>query len=222
MINVEQQERIFLEIAKKLPHPITVYAIGGTAMMFQGLKGETLDIDIVFTKEEDRQDFKTAVKSLGFEDFDTTIVYGKNKNAPDMVKLPDSRIDLFLNNVLNFVFSESIRNRAAETHQFAENLIIKVADVHDLIVMKCATTRPKDEQDIVKIIRNAKINWNILVREAEEQIKLGNESAVLTLGTILEKLSNKYKLPVPSETLDSLWSLLEKQVKFKARKRSKR
>ena len=217
MIKIDQQNRIFIDIAAKIQRPITMYAIGGTAMMFQGLKEETLDIDLVFTKEEDRQDFKTAVKSLGFEDFDTTRVYGKKENAPDMVKLPDARIDLFLNNVLNFVFSESIISRAIETHQFDKNLIIKVADMHDIIVMKCATTRPKDEQDIVSIIRNSKINWNLLTDEAEEQTKLGNESAILTLGTILEKLSNKYKLPIPSEVLDRLWNMLEKQVKAKKR-----
>ena len=218
VINIEQQNKIFRDISNKISMPIIVYAIGGTAMMFKGLKPSTLDIDIVFTKEEDRQEFKKAVKSLGYEDFDATIVYGKRENAPDMVKIPDSRIDLFLNQVVNFSFTESIKERAKDVHQFGDNLIIKIADMHDIIVMKCATTRPKDEADIVKIVKNETINWNLLVKEADEQIQLGNELAVLSLGTLLEKLLNKYKIAVPPSVLDDLWKLLNKQVEKKGKK----
>ncbi len=218
MINIKQQEKIFLDIALNLKKPITTYAIGGTAMMLKGLKEESVDMDIVFTSEEDRQAFKSAVKVLGFEDFDEKIVYGKRANAPEMVNVPDCRIDLFLNQVINFAFTEGAKERAKDTHVFHNNLIIKVADMHDIIVMKCATNRSKDEEDIISIVKNEKINWDILVGEAEAQIKLGNERAVLALGTTLEKLVNNYKIAVPKEALDKLWKMLKRQVKNKSKK----
>ena len=215
MINIKDQQEIILRIAKEISKSITVYAIGGTAMMFLGLKDSTLDIDLVFVREEDRRVFRKAVNSLGYENMDPTIVYGKNDNSPDMVKLPDSKIDLFLNEVISFTFSENMRARAKETHRFDKNLFIKVADVHDLIIMKCATNRAKDEDDILAIIRNSNIDWNILVREIKYQLSLGKEQAIFSLGAFLEKLKNKHKIKVPKVVLDELWNLLKKQVKEK-------
>ena len=64
MISIEKQQKLLLDISRKLKSPITVYAIGGTAMMFLGFKDATLDIDIVFENEGDRntaKDFKGMV-----------------------------------------------------------------------------------------------------------------------------------------------------------------
>ncbi len=218
MITIKDQQEVLVKISKGISKEITAYTIGGTAMMFLGLKDSTLDIDIVFTSEEDRSAFKKAVKTLGFEDMDSAIVYGKRDNCPDMVKLPDSRIDLFLNEVISFIFSKNMQARAKEIHQFG-NLILKVADVHDLIIMKCATNRIKDKDDILKIIKNSQINWDILADEAEHQLSLGKEQAVLSLGTLLEELNNNHNVEVPKQVLDKLWNLLEKQIRSKKKLR---
>ena len=57
MISIEEQQKLMLAIAKKLNSRINIYAIGGTAMMFLGLKDTTLDIDLVFENEKDREIF---------------------------------------------------------------------------------------------------------------------------------------------------------------------
>ena len=48
MITVQEQQTLLVDIAKRLSKTIIVYAIGGTAMIFLGLKTATLDIDLVF------------------------------------------------------------------------------------------------------------------------------------------------------------------------------
>ena len=53
MITIDRQQQLLLTIAKKLPTKITVYAIGGTAMMFHGFKDATIDIDLVFESKKD-------------------------------------------------------------------------------------------------------------------------------------------------------------------------
>ena len=53
---------------------------------------------------------------------------------------------------------------------------------------KAVTTRTKDEADIVNLINNSKIDWNVILEEAKNQISLGNERAVLDIGTALEKI----------------------------------
>src|SRR3989344_678263 len=191
MIDIIDQEQLFVDIGIKLPKKIEVYAIGGTAMMFLGLKKATLDIDLVFSNYKDRQIFINTAKSLGIEEMDSRVVYGKKNNTPEVMKLRDFRIDLFLFKIITTDFSEAMQKRADRVHVFGGNLVVKIADVHDLIIMKSVTLREKDEDDIESAIKNSKIDWNIVIEEAQNQLKLGNERTILDLGTSFEKISNK-------------------------------
>ena len=216
MITIDQQQKLLLNIARRLTRKITIYAIGGTAMMFLGFKDATLDIDLVFENEKDRTVFKEAVKSLGYLEMDALKVYGVKRNTPEMFKLNDERFDLFVVEVVDFIFSKEMRQRAEQTHQFGETLILKIAGPHDLILMKCATDRVKDKDDARQIINNYKINWNIIIREALNQMKLGKERAVFDLTSFLEDL-RKMGVNIPSETMKKLFELVERQIKEKKR-----
>ena len=215
MISIDAQQKLLIAIAEILPYEMTVYAIGGTAMMFYGIKSQTLDIDFVFKKERDREIFIKSAQSLGYKKLDSSLVYGFKKNTPIMIKVGDARLDLFLEEVINFQFSDEMVKRAKQIHQFGKNLIIKIADVNDIILMKCATNRLKDEEDIIEIFKNNEVDWNILIQEAENQVILGKETAILELGNFFEKMHNKRKIIPPKWFLDKLWIMLKKQVNKK-------
>src|SRR3989344_2188350 len=210
MISIEAQRNLFIEISNRLQKEIVVYAIGGTAMMFLGLKEATKDIDLVFTDKDDRKAFKEIAKSLGYKEMDSVIVYGVRDKMPEMINLGDSRLDLFLLDEIDFTFSSSMQKRAEQIHQFGKNLIIKIADKHDIILMKCATSRTKDEDDAVNIVRNSDINWDILIEEARVQENLGKEMVFLEMGSLIEKLIHKHKLKIPKRVGDDLFRLLRK------------
>lgn len=215
MITIDQQQKLLLSAARRLTKKITAYAIGGTAMMFLGFKDATLDIDIVFESEKDRVAFKEAVKSIGYLEMDAIKIYGARRNSPEMLKLNDERFDLFVVEVIDFIFSENMRQRAEQIHQFADNLILKIADPHDIILMKCATDRIKDKDDAMRIINSTKINWGIIIDEAKKQIELGKDMAAFELGCFLEDLKRKMKIGIPQEVLDNLFKIVEKQAKGK-------
>lgn len=219
MITIDQQQKLLLNVARRLTKKITVYAIGGTAMMFLGFKDATLDIDIVFENEKDRVVFKEAVKSLGYLEMDAIKVYGVKRNAPEMFKLGDERFDLFVIEVIDFIFSENMRKRAEQIHQFEDTLILRIANPHDIILMKCATDRIKDKDDARKIINSTKIDWDIVIDEAKKQIELGKERAAFDLGCFLEDLKTGVKLDIPSKVLDKLFKIVEKQAKDKKSKK---
>jgi hypothetical protein len=218
MITVDEQQKLFLNIARMLNKKITAYAVGGTAMMFLGLKDSTLDIDLVFENEKDKNTFREAIKSLGYREIDAIKVYGARGNQPEMLKLNDERFDLFVVNVIDFVFSENMRKRAESIHQFGENLILKIADPHDIILMKCATDRLKDKDDARKIINLGKIRWELLVEEAKKQIELGKDKAAFELGYFLEELKNEMSVEIPQETLDELFEIVKKQAEEKQKR----
>lgn len=215
MITIDHQQKLLLNIARRLNKKITVYAIGGTAMMFLGFKDATLDIDLVFENEKDRNVFKEAIKSLGYLEMNAIKVYGQKRNTPEMFKLDNERFDLFVVEIIDFIFSENMRKRAEQIHQFEENLILKIANPHDIILMKCATDRIKDKDDARKIINSIKINWNIIIDEAKKQIELGKDRAAFDLGCFLEDLKTEMHLDIPQEVLNKLFLIVEKQAKNK-------
>lgn len=215
MITIDEQQKLFLNIARILNKKITAYAVGGTAMMFLGIKDSTLDIDLVFENERDKSIFKEAIKSLGYREIDVIKVYGARRNQPEMLKLNDERFDLFVVNVIDFVFSENMQKRAESIHQFGENLILKIADPHDIILMKCATDRLKDKDDARKIIDLWKVKWELLVEEAKNQIELGKDKAAFELGCFLEDLKREMKVDVPQKVLDDLFEIVMKQAEEK-------
>lgn len=216
MINVDEQQDLLFNIAKKLKKQIIVYAVGGTAMMFHGMKDTTKDIDLVFSNEEDRKEFEEAAVSLGYRKMDSIIVYGAEKeNQPIMLgrqKGEAERFDLFNCHVISFFFSKHMQERAANTYEFGDKLILKIADVHDLIMMKCATDRQKDAEDVKNIVETQKINWRIVIEEAKHQVELGKSTAIFELGEFLEKLKEQLQVNIPSEIINELFDLVVKQA----------
>ena len=115
-------------------------------------------------------------------------------------------------------FSEGMQKRATQIHEFATNLIIKVAAPSDILIMKSVTSREKDLEDIIAIANKSQIDWNIVVEESKEQVRLGNETAIMNLGEKIEKLTNRKAIIVPKEISNKIWKLFTKQVKDKAKK----
>src|SRR3989344_9639522 len=114
MITIEEQQKLLLNISRRLKKQITAYAIGGTAMMFLGFKDSTLDIDIVFENEQDREVFRKAIQEIGYKKMDSIVVYGKKQNQPEMFTLGDERFDLFVNHVIDFDFSKEMMRRSGQ------------------------------------------------------------------------------------------------------------
>lgn len=222
MISIKEQENLFIEIGNKLPREIITYAIGGTAMMFLGFKEATKDIDLVFTDIKERTIFKEIAISLGYQETDSKIVYGARDNLPIIISLGDSRVDLFLIRVIDFIFSLNMQKRASKIYHFGKNLVLKIADEHDIIMMKCATNRTKDEEDIVNIVKNSKIDWSIPLEECKTQINLGRESAFMEMGNLVNKLIYKHKLDISNKIDDTFYDLLIKQIKQKEKDNKKK
>ncbi len=212
MISIEDQQKLLLNVSKLLKKKITIYAIGGTVMMFLELKNSTLDIDLVFETVKDREDFKKAIKEIGYDELNAMKVYGAKKNTPEMFTLGDGRFDLFVDNIVDFVFSDNMKKRAKQIRQFSDNLIIKVADVHDLVLMKCATDRLKDKDDVMSILKNTDINFDIIIKEAKDQVKLGRELASFELGYFLKEIRKVDKKLIPMTALDELFNFVKEQA----------
>jgi hypothetical protein len=221
MIDVQQQEDMLIAIGRELTKKISIYAIGGTAMMFLGIKNSTLDVDFVFDKKRDREEFMNVLRKLGAKESDVTLVYGLKNNTPLMLEFKNCRFDLFMNKIITSTFSDAMKERAKQTHEFG-NLIIKIVDPNDILIMKSATSRDKDLDDIIVIVNKSKINWDTIVEESKEQVRLGNDTAIMGLGEKLEKLSNKKAISLPKAISDKIWASFNAQVESNSKKKVKK
>ena len=90
MISIEAQQKLLLNISRRLKKPITAYAIGGTAMMFLGFKDSTLDIDIVDSMDKD--ELFASTKKQKEERY-------KEQNAISLSEISDDSIRMYLNEI---------------------------------------------------------------------------------------------------------------------------
>jgi len=154
MINLEQQNELFKLIGEILKNKLECYVIGGSAMMYYGMKGNTKDIDLVFEHEKDREKIIQILKSLGYNERGikvVSVIYPKKKNTPILLERDDSRVDLFVNKIISTVLSDSMKDRINSIYEYG-NFIIKVLAPEDLIITKCATERAGDRLDAVEIM----------------------------------------------------------------------
>ena len=165
MIDVQQQEDMLIAIGRTLPKKMSVYAIGGTAMMFMGIKNATLDIVLIFHKKSDREEFMNVLRKLGTKESDVTLVYGL-KAILRLCRFNNCRFDMFMDKIITSTFSDGMKERI--NNAFG-NLIIKIADPSDILIMKSVTSRDKDLEDIISIVNKSRINWNNIVEESKNR-----------------------------------------------------
>jgi len=217
MIKIKEQQDLLVDISRGLKRKIVAYAVGGTAMMFHAFKDATKDIDLVFMNEENKFDFKYAAEQIGYSQMNSAEVYGTKTNQPIMLsrgKGNEERFDLFQQEVIYFIYSDAMIKRATSTYEFGENLVLKISDPNDILLMKCATDRGKDKEDARDIINNFKVDWNIITKEASNQVKLGKSRAVWDLtGFVVDLI--KMGVKIPKEVKKNLFVLLEEQPNSK-------
>ena len=212
MINTQDQEELLRLIADYLEDDIKCVAIGGTAMMFQGYKTTTKDIDLVFINNSERNNFIRAIEKLGYTQRSLKFVYGenrlKNKNKPLLYSRGDERFDLFVKDVFGF---EIEFEKFVQRHDFIgkKEIIVFTLSKEYLILLKAITNREKDYEDIETIVKIEKnIDWNIIIDAAIQKRK----QIVWILHDLEETMQKLKKVAfIKKEHFDKIYRAEEKQ-----------
>lgn len=211
-IDLVNQEELFKLISNTLKQQVECFAIGGTAMMYQKIKDVTKDIDLVFNTKEDKEIFKNAIKELGYKEARPETVYGRKIiNPPEVfVSSGPERFDLFVNEVIDFYLSESMKQRCVQLIDYGI-LKIKIVNLSDILIMKCATLREGDRVDgkIILDIYRDKIDWGQILNELEVQESLGKK-AFQNFSSFLEEIEEKQGADIPQEFKNKLKNKIRK------------
>lgn len=214
MIGPGEQLELFGLIGRTLKKKVECYAIGGTALMFFGMKNATKDIDLVFDEESRRKLLAGALKQLGFGKPRTgTEIYRHSKairEPPVLLERQDTRFDLFLRDIVSFILSPGIKKGVKERHRFG-NLVINVVSPEHIFLLKSATDRKGDLDDARTIAESHNIDWGVVMDEAEWQTEHGRKVFVVYLYDFLEDLKEAGG-EVPGDFLKKVRKIAEKEV----------
>ena len=97
-----------------------------------------------------------------------------------LLQREQNRFDLFNRTLISLKFSDGMVNRAKVVYQYG-NLIVNVVSPEDIIILKCVTERAGDRLDAGNIIKNTNVNWDILLEESKNQMKLVSDVIPLNL-----------------------------------------
>ena len=218
MINLEQQNELFKVLGEKLKKRIECYVIGGSAMMYHGMKPSTIDIDLVFDHEKDREEVEKILKNIGYKERETRVIYFGKKNTPLLLQRDEARFDLFLNKIISTVLSEGMKERVELIYEY-DDLIVKVISPEDIIITKCATERAGDRKDAAEIIKKVTIKWDQVIEESIYQASVTPYIFPVFLFDFLEELKEDLKAEIPKKILDEIRKIGEDMMEEKLKKK---
>lgn len=208
----ELLESLLEYIGKRLRHKVEGMLIGGNAMMFYGVKGQTKDLDIVLFNKEDVAGIVQIIKSHPL--FRKSKVTKKLPYmiSPELLKkgeptiIQDSnipRFDLFY----KYVFSVDVKDiflKAKRILRF-DLLKLKLIEPEDLVFLKGVTGRPVDNEDVVRMIKDVGIDWRLFLEFAKKYHKKDKGVVWLLLGNLYD--INKKSELIPEFVVEELAGL---------------
>ena len=215
--SIKEITGVFEEIDSKLDSKVSVFVIGGGALMFHKLKSLTKDIDLIVRTKKEYKTLCSALKKLGFKE--TTLTKGGHRlDASAVLEKGDARIDLFLEKVCGkMVFSEKMVKRSEKIFD-GKKLGMFSSSIEDIFVFKSITDREGDKVDCEEIIKQ-KPAWEIILEEIKEQSVKGEDVWITYINERLIEFEEKgYKNPILKETeklTEKFYENLEKKLKNK-------
>ena len=211
MINLKEQEDLFKAIGDQLNERTECLLIGGSAMMYYGVKETTKDIDLVFLEEEQRKSVINILLNLGYKTREIKTLYKRKENIPILMEFKDSRLDIFLKKVISFNITSQVIERIKKVYEY-NKFIIKIVSQEDIILMKCATERAGDRIDAKELINNYSIDWDIIINESLNQTKFKELLYPLSLYDFLKELKEDLKADIPNEILNKIEKIAENKL----------
>lgn len=183
-----QIESLFKEVDKSLEEEVTLYVIGGATLLFRGLKAFTKDIDVIVKTSQKRLHLEKALRKIGFNGDKLTSEY-KNLEITYILTRGEFRIDLFMRKVCSLLsLSENMEERA-EIIFSGVKLKVYVCSNEDILLFKAIARRDADISDCVALAKE-NLDWDILSKEIQNQIKKGKDIWITYLAEGFEKIAD--------------------------------
>lgn len=151
---------VLLEFNKYLTRKITIVSVGGTALTLLGKKSSTKDIDLCFLDKSSRDIFIRAAKMIGYDTESSSKILGRGVI-----------IDMYTG---GYIFAVQLQEAYFEKSimiRELEKIDLFALSPLDLVITKTARLNKRDQEDIITIIKNYKIDQRELVERYIETME---------------------------------------------------
>jgi len=143
----------FLNLLFDLNEPLELFAIGGTAMVLEGIKEATKDIDFLTTESYDK--IKRIFSLAGLKE-------ESSNKACNIWRLNDIRIDIFYEGfIFGVPFPDDWKNLSKKIKEVGK-IKLYLLNWYDIIITKISRSEARDIEDILAIIKNQKLDIKFL------------------------------------------------------------
>jgi hypothetical protein len=202
MARVKFDEKyVFAELEKvgnALTSPVTLYLIGGAAMIKYGLKAATKDIDVLLSNHKETAELIQALLISGYHAIQTDRLGEEYQEmlATQILENEDGfRWDIFHEYVCKKLkLSTGMIKRSRVLFQ-SGLLMVRLISKEDAFLFKSVTERDDDEADLLLLARS-KVDWELLLQECMSQSR-DDLRCEVDLFDKLEKLGTAYGLETP-------------------------
>jgi len=156
-------------ISANLDSEITIYLIGGLAMIFHGFKAVTKDVDLIIDSDKKLRAFLSASEKaeLNIAD-DLSEEYQDLEAQIVLIAENDVRLDVFYKQVCGgLLITSDMKERSSKVYEM-DKLIIMAMSKEDIFLFKSITLRDDDLADMATIA-GAELDWNVIEFEARNQ-----------------------------------------------------
>jgi hypothetical protein len=186
------------KVGDALASPVTLYLIGGAAMIKYGLKAATKDIDVLFSTHEEAEELIQALLNSGYH------IIQINRLGTEYQEMLATQI---LENDDGFrwdIFHEYVCRKLRLSTGMIERsrvlfktglLTARIISKEDIFLFKTVTERDDDEADLLLLARS-KVDWELVLRECISQSREYLRCEV-DLSDRLDKLGASYGLETP-------------------------
>ncbi|MGV8162435.1 MAG: DUF6036 family nucleotidyltransferase [Candidatus Nanoarchaeia archaeon] len=197
----EEINKFFKELEEQTNKKLNLYIIGGAALLFQGMKPATKDIDIIVDTKEEFLELQKILLKLNFKTNKPGLEYSR-MNLSQIFQREDLRIDLFEKEVCGkFYLSKSMIKRAKNIgDEGMKNLEIYLVSNEDIFLFKTMTEREGDLTDCISLATKG-LNWKNIIDELKAQTKEKKKEVWITwVGERLDILEERgLNIPIMKE-----------------------
>jgi hypothetical protein len=159
------------KISSNLSNPVTIFVIGGLALIEFGLKEATKDIDVVVQSKSELAILKKTLESLGYHSPNKMMITRpyKKMDINEILENDDKfRWDIFYGKICGALsFTPEMISRAKPFYK--KNLLsVLLASKEDIFLFKGITERAADLDDM-RLLAESKVDWKIVETECYNQ-----------------------------------------------------
>lgn len=194
-IGRDELDALFAGLGRALAKPLTAWDIGGSPMVYRGLKAGTKDADLVVDSPRDRDLVRDVLVRDGYRDAGFLPGY-EGMEGILLRRTGQLGVDLFVHRIMEgFRLTPSMKKRADGPATF-DNLRIFHCANEDIFLLKAITHRPDDDQDVL-VLAGTGLDAKVMQAEVRIQQRLSGDNWPWKVFHALEAIEERTGVAIP-------------------------